>query len=571
MACALGIAAIGGGAAGARDTGAIRPSALYRSASAALAPCGADASCAAAATRALLDGIGRTVDRVPTGAAGPSAWLDAAAAWQGVPTERPAVPPRALGDALDDLSRDAGIAVARPRIDAAVAGLTAGARAALADLVGSLVEARRLAAQARVGSGIEAVLADPREAALLVSIVGSSAPGTWPAAAEARVRGILDRVARVDAGMMASAGLILTDAIARFTAADHCEEIDLPLVFMGGDGDTVHEEDRLLLVDCGGNDTYTNNAGGALVGGLVGGSVALDMGSGDDVYVADVGAQGFGAAAPGILYDDGGSDRYELRQFGQGGSVAGVGILYDAGDGDDVYLSPGEDPIATKAASLGGISLLIDEGGSDRYRQDGLDGFDWAAASGIALMVDRGSGDDSYRSDSIAFELLGQEFFNAGPVQVSAEAGGTTIFIDEAGNDTYRCGEVVRQPCQGGGGVWALSLLWDQGGDDAYTMGDTIPDALVLAGQPAFPMGQGAGYAIAVPAGPGIGILYDEAGNDTYTAARWAQGFGSGGAIGILLDDGGGTDSYSVSDTVSGARADGETWVSGILGLGFDR
>jgi len=547
--------------------------AIYRKAMAALGVCGADASCAREATAALVAGLGAQTDAAATGRGGPAAWLGIGAGLRGTRAFAPDVPRWSLGVALralyasldvtvdDALARDIDRQVARQRPDAA---------AAMADLVAALVTSRALAREAGAGSGIEDVLADPRRAFLLATVAGS---GDADPALEAEWRDVQARIARVDPVKMLQAGLVLTDAVASFALSGPVEDIDLPFVFIGGEGENVHTVDRALSVDMGGADIYTNNAGGGLVA-IAGGTLALDLGAGNDIYDGGErqGAQGFGGAGVGMLYDEGGSDRYVLEQFGQGGDVAGIGILYDAGGGNDRYTSPGVTPIGTKAASLGGISMLIDEGGDDTYRQDGLDGFDWAAAGGVALMADRGAGNDSYRADSLEVDLLGTKLFTAGPIQVSAEAGGATIFLDEGGDDLYRCGEIVRQPCQGGAGVGAFSLLWDRGGDDRYTMGQPFADQIYVAALdlPGFPMGQGAGYGIAAPAGPGIGILYDEAGDDTYVAGAWAQGFGSAG-IGLLFDDAGGTDSYTVGATEHGARTNGGTWLDGALGIGIDR
>lgn len=404
-----------------------------------------------------------------------------------------------------------------------------------------------------------------------------------------RNKAILDRIDRTT---MATAAAVLAGALAQFDeqAMQGEDDVDVPFIFIGGEGDNVHTENRLLSIDMSGNDHYKNNAGGGLAS-IAGGSFAADLGSGTDLYQGpDAGAQGWGLGVPGMLYDEGGADTYWLRQFGQGGTVGGVGILFDAGDGNDYYDSAGSQPIGTKASSLGGIGALIDEGGSDYIRQDALDGFDWAAA-GLSLMVNLGTENDVYRADShpqppiLCTEPPCPDDYFAGPIQVSAEVSGIAILYEEGGNDTYTCGEFVRQGCQGAAGAGSFALLWDRGGSDTYWMGDTFSADFIdsFCGEPCaalprpmdnpiFPMGQGAGYEVAcVPCHPqALGILYDEDGSDSYTAGRWAQGYGTFGGLGFLHDTGADADSYDMRPPLNGVRADGQTWIDGVIGFGID-
>jgi hypothetical protein len=68
----------------------------------------------------------------------------------------------------------------------------------------------------------------------------------------------------------------------------------------GGGTDTVDGTDALLIVDLGGNDTYTGGVAASTADRPLG--LLLDMG-GDDTYASDVPAQGAGLAGVGVLLD----------------------------------------------------------------------------------------------------------------------------------------------------------------------------------------------------------------------------------------------------------------------------
>lgn len=541
--------------------------------------CGSAAACVSNTVDTALSRLDAQISALPRAAGGPSAWIGLSAGVAGFAAQPLAPLGRSPSEAILTLYRDADVRIDGAllrRVDATLETLDGREAAAVGDLVGSLAAASRAAREATRGTGLERIVKDPVRAMHLATFVtGALAPVSPELRTEWET--IAASLARVDMVKLTSAALTLSGAIARIPAGAFTSDVvDLPLIFIGGEGNTTYSDPLLLQVDVSGNDTYLNNAGGGVFG--AGGALAVDLGSGNDMYSNAGFSQGFGLGAAGILYDEGGSDSYNVTQFGQGAGVAGIGMLYDAGAGNDSYLSPGDDPIATKAASLGGLGVLVDEGGNDFLHQNGLDGFVYGAAGGTGLMANLGTGNDSYQSDEIPVELLGMPLGTfAGPVQVSAEAGGTALLYEEGGSDTYQCGPHVRQGCQGAGGVGALALLWDRGGNDTYSMGDSVAPDLGEAlgtgplGVPVFPMGQGIGYGPSAPPGPGIGILRDEAGRDQYVAAKWAQGFASLSGIGLLYDTGAAPDIYDMQAPLVGSRADGAEWVDGTGGLGLDR
>jgi len=94
------------------------------------------------------------------------------------------------------------------------------------------------------------------------------------------------------------------------------------------------------------------------------------------------------------------------------------------------------------------------------------------------------------------------------------------------------------------------AVLIDLGGDDFYTHASRRPFSVVidLGGndqhQATFEFAQGFGLC-------GIGLLFDEAGNDRYIARRWAQGSAAFG-VGVLVDRAG-DDVYRAADYSQGA------------------
>ena len=109
------------------------------------------------------------------------------------------------------------------------------------------------------------------------------------------------------------------------------------------------------------------------------------------------------------------------------------------------------------------------------------------------------------------------------------------LLIDLAGDDTYGRMEapdadaictdepLVRRVLTAGTGFAGVGVLMDGAGDDTY-LGKGIT--------------QGAGHV------GGVGVLQDEGGDDVYHAMRLSKGFGVAGGLGVL-HDGGGNDRYT--------------------------
>ena len=226
-----------------------------------------------------------------------------------------------------------------------------------------------------------------------------------------------------------------------------------------------------MLVNTGGNDVYTlgndpiidrspqspthntSMGQGAATGvradqsdgrSLPGGVAVLVDTDGDDVYTAQVFAQGVGfLEGTGLLIDGGGDDRYEAVWYAQGsGAHRAAGALIDRG-GNDRYRASQYTSIA--AAHDYSVAFLIDEGGDDSYEAANL-AIGGANDNGVALFVDA-AGNDSY--------TLGQR---AGLGSASITKWGTVrengngigLFFDLGGADTYKS----RREGPADGGLW---------------------------------------------------------------------------------------------------------------------
>jgi hypothetical protein len=268
--------------------------------------------------------------------------------------------------------------------------------------------------------------------------------------------------------------------------------------------------------------------------GDAGALLAVDLGS-NDVWNGRV-----AAASPDMpvaaLLDLGGDDDYLGTDRTQGSGVCGVGVLMDCA-GRDRYSAAGS---LSQGAGQFGFGALIDLAGNDtyfaHYESQGCGFF------GVGLLFDC-AGDDQYTIWSD-----GQGF---------GGVGGVGVLADRSGNDKYVAVEdpkVTKRPsyhqlkdapvvsvsnaqgCAMGrrgdgadGHSWAggLGALLDAEGDDTYTAANWA---------------QGTGYWF------GTGVLWDGGGNDTYTADWWCQASGAHFAIGCLVDESG-DDKYTCRAT----------------------
>ncbi len=383
------------------------------------------------------------------------------------------------------------------------------------------------------------------------------------------------------------------------------------LMLIGDKGPNVYGMDASLIIDLGGDDLYTNNAGApvyeihkkavsgirhptavvidfegddryinsgfaAVASGFFGLGLILDM-AGNDFYAGgqlSLGASFFGMSC---LMDMAGNDTYVCAEGGQGCAFFGAACLFD-GKGDDLYQG------AKFVQGFGGpmgLGQLHDLMGKDHYRagwkhgssygtkgiyeafSQGVGwGFRKHAAGGIGILLDSG-GDDIYEAGNFSqgtgyFLGLGVLRDNAGDdvyrgsryCQGAAAHQAAGALLDFSGNDVYS-GKIAANQ----GAAWDLSVacLVDYTGNDCYKAGD---------------LSLGAG------AQNGMGLFFDGAGSDRYESPARSLGFSGGlsygggrdaGNMGIFLDVGGGRDFFAVK-----SRKNDTFCVKGNMGIFLD-
>jgi len=304
-----------------------------------------------------------------------------------------------------------------------------------------------------------------------------------------------------------------------------------------------------IVIDLGGNDVYGDGESVSCGAGFFGVGILWDHGDGDDTYHSGHVSQGCGLFGTGVLIDEGGSDEYRCRDAGQGAGAWGVGLLLDRGEGNDTFHA---DIFGQGFAYVGGLGLLHDAAGNDVYDAGGVhkhyplfndryqslsQGFSIGmrphASGGVGLLVDD-SGNDRYLCD-----IYGQGaayWFSYGAL------------IDSDGNDTYNLGQYG----QGGGIHLATGCLIDLKGQDLYydmhgvgTGGAHDFAVGLLVDREGDDYYAGSGGTMGGALTNSFALLLDAAGNDGYSAVKGDFVEGGGrpargmGSIGLLVDLGG--------------------------------
>lgn len=227
-----------------------------------------------------------------------------------------------------------------------------------------------------------------------------------------------------------------------------------------------------ILADVAGNDVYEGKhfCQGA---GIMGTGLQYDK-SGDDKYIAHAFNQGAAIFGIGMLLDMTGEDYYDTATLGQGGaSTLGFGILCDMAGDDRYHLSigAGKDALGSagygqggalsfrsmpwrgKLTAYGGVGLLVDAEGNDRYRTGG-----WCDQGGSYIM-----------SLGALYDHSGNDHYTAGTGNGSGIHITNAILIDREGNDIYDGGFRTG----GSGGDRSPGFLIDYAGDDTYRAGSS--------------------------------------------------------------------------------------------------
>jgi hypothetical protein len=218
-------------------------------------------------------------------------------------------------------------------------------------------------------------------------------------------------------------------------------------------------------------------------------------------------------------------------------------------DGVVVVVGTTGDDVHELAPVRGAVRVLIDPGGNDRYAGSDM------VLGGFAAIIDL-AGDDRYESTgpawgsavagaSVLLDVSGSDRYEAPDFSLGAALAGLGAVVDLAGDDTYR----VRAFGQGLGLAGGTGLAWDRAGNDRY-LAAGLPDPFERGGALSF--AQGTAVGVRTGQGGGIGILRDDAGDDSYEGQLYAQGSGYYYALGLLWDRGG-DDRYRAARYAQGA------------------
>ncbi len=150
-----------------------------------------------------------------------------------------------------------------------------------------------------------------------------------------------------------------------------------------------------LIIDIGGDDTYTQAGGNADRKHAV--SVALDW-AGNDLYQAlpdEFASFGAGALGVGILWDEAGDDIYDADRRTQGCGVFGVGVLVDRA-GRDTYRAISD----AQGSATGGLRRAGRHGRRRLLRVPTLPRRRSPAPNAAATLIDLAGNDEYVANDS---------------------------------------------------------------------------------------------------------------------------------------------------------------------------
>jgi hypothetical protein len=219
----------------------------------------------------------------------------------------------------------------------------------------------------------------------------------------------------------------------------------LNIVEIGSTANDAYAVDRVLIVDLGGDDTYTNNAAAftPLSGLPLQVSAIVDVG-GDDTYTRTspslgefTWAQGVGIGGIGLLVDQWGNDVYTASI-----TNASTGCVADA-TVSDVH----RQMVYAQGVGEVGVGALLDLGGSDIYTASSVNTLSLPCHWGKAFVFAQGTGlhfglgaliDNTGNDQYIAFTEEAGKDDNLAHTHAQAAAGhGIGLFVDKEGNDSY--------------------------------------------------------------------------------------------------------------------------------------
>jgi len=403
-------------------------------------------------------------------------------------------------------------------LDASLAKVPASIQEPAARILAAMNEAARLRNEAFARVGVD-------DARFARDATLSGAP--LSARDEARLADVLSRL---DEAKMVGAARLVLDAVdaARVDLKAAVERGDaagvsfvdpLRSVEIAGTGNDVHAEDRTLLIDLGGDDDWQDNAGAAMP---------------DFVIQAFPGCVTTGALDCTPLSPD--------RNGPSTGALLGRACSADATQAPFLAEAYGQDvgdelaSQETQASLPEAERFVADPGAPTQQRAAQLA----ASPAPDAGCLPQGPGDaPAWASDfytrgiltdgdehvvAVGLDLSGNDRFAPPKGFTGVNDGGNA-----AGCDTRAmgdAGETWTRNLTAGAAFAGIGVLWDDGGDDFYG-GRSLT--------------QGVGHV------GGVGVLVDAGGDDRYSGVRLAQGAGIFGSVG-LLDDEGGNDVYALEN-----------------------
>ncbi len=303
-------------------------------------------------------------------------------------------------------------------------------------------------------------------------------------------------------------------------------EFDSPIgrIVMAGTGKNNHPKtDCAILVDLGGDDTYSGNVGGTSSYDLPI-AIAIDCGGNDKYFNSnpDLPSQGTGILGAGILIDVSGKDEYKAVKLAQGCGFFGLGILLDVAGDDDYKLET-----SGQGCGYFGIGMNIDIAGNDVRYLFG-DGQGFGGVGGVGVCADY-EGDDKYTAEPYESVAHRGDYHSANAINVNS-AQGAGMGRRGDGSD---------------GHSWAggLGALIDIKGNDHYYSGNWT---------------LGCGYWF------GTGLVYEGEGDDLYESVYFTQASGAHFCIGAIVDEGG-NDTHKLWETAGAGIAFGWDFTNAIL------
>jgi hypothetical protein len=283
-----------------------------------------------------------------------------------------------------------------------------------------------------------------------------------------------------------------------------------------------------------GNGPVTNSMVRSQGSGFFGVGALVDLGPGADTYEALRFAQGFGLAGVGVFIDQSAELTMRVEAAGQGAAIGGIGI---ASTGNAV-VTANAFHLAQGAAGPGGVGVFTTGSGSANYTLESSDDTLYAASFVLSpgnVSVGQGAGVGVRQGDGVAgypvgggvgvlIDRGGDDRYSAGMLaQGAATRLGLGVLYDADGNDTYDGQELV----MGAGLAGGLGLLRDISGDDNF--GYVVTADVAVQGRRAT---RAAGFGEDL----GVGVLWDLAGNDQHYQGQFTLGLGRINGFGLFAD-----------------------------------